>query len=271
MKYSFFVNKEILKSQVADCPEIADSVDTRTCLTCTVYAMGWLRLVGSWKLSVSFAEYGLFYRALLPERPIILRGLLIVATPYSPDDPTAVFGLSQYAKPKALSRRNLISFPGKIEAGFVAKRRNDTFGACTTRQKRLSQSRAGSIQRKSGFSTKFRIGRGWFRVARGLSPSTCEDGGWWADQWVIDTAKGIPRVCQGSLLPLPWCTYYQFWIIHFTLTCRYDHDWWVVPTIRRLPELLSLCCKMSYICRICFQKRPYNLSRLLHVIVATNT
>ena len=28
------------------------------------------------------AEYGLFYRALLKKRPIILRSLLIVATPY---------------------------------------------------------------------------------------------------------------------------------------------------------------------------------------------
>jgi len=33
--------------------------------------MGWLRLVGSLKLYVSFAEYGLFYRALLQKRPII--------------------------------------------------------------------------------------------------------------------------------------------------------------------------------------------------------
>ena len=44
--------------------------------------MGWLRLVGSSKLYVSFAEYRLFYRALLQKRPIILRRLLIVATPY---------------------------------------------------------------------------------------------------------------------------------------------------------------------------------------------
>jgi len=43
--------------------------------------MGWLRLVGSLKLQVSFAEYSLFYRALLQKRPIILRSLLIVATP----------------------------------------------------------------------------------------------------------------------------------------------------------------------------------------------
>ena len=43
--------------------------------------MGWLRLVGSLQLQVSFAEYSLFYRALLQKRPIILRSLLIVTTP----------------------------------------------------------------------------------------------------------------------------------------------------------------------------------------------
>ena len=43
-------------------------------------AMGWLRLVGSLKLQVSFAEYPLFYRALLQKRLIILRRLLLVAT-----------------------------------------------------------------------------------------------------------------------------------------------------------------------------------------------
>ena len=36
-------------------------------------AMGWLRCVGSLKLQVSFAEYGLFFRALLQKRPMILR------------------------------------------------------------------------------------------------------------------------------------------------------------------------------------------------------
>ena len=43
--------------------------------------VGWLQLVGSLKLQVSFAEYSLFYRALLQKRPITLRSLLIVATP----------------------------------------------------------------------------------------------------------------------------------------------------------------------------------------------
>ena len=46
------------------------------------YGVGWLRLVGSCKLQVSFAECSLFYRALLQKRPIILRSLLIVGTPY---------------------------------------------------------------------------------------------------------------------------------------------------------------------------------------------
>jgi len=33
--------------------------------------IGWLRLVGSLKLWVSFAEYRLFYRSLLQKRPTI--------------------------------------------------------------------------------------------------------------------------------------------------------------------------------------------------------
>jgi len=44
--------------------------------------MGWLQLVGSIKLQVSFAEYSLFYRALLQKRPIIFSILLTQATPY---------------------------------------------------------------------------------------------------------------------------------------------------------------------------------------------
>jgi len=47
-----------------------------------IITMGWLRLVGSLNLQVSSAEYSLFYRVLLQKRPIILRSLLIVATPY---------------------------------------------------------------------------------------------------------------------------------------------------------------------------------------------
>jgi len=44
--------------------------------------MGWLRSVGSIKLQVSFAEYRLFYRALLQKRPTILSIILTKATPY---------------------------------------------------------------------------------------------------------------------------------------------------------------------------------------------
>jgi len=45
--------------------------------------MGWLRLVGSLKLQVSFAEYRLFYRSLLQKRPTLLRSLQVAATPYA--------------------------------------------------------------------------------------------------------------------------------------------------------------------------------------------
>jgi len=44
--------------------------------------MGCLRLVSSLKLKVSFAEYLHLYRALLQKRPISLKSLLIVVTPY---------------------------------------------------------------------------------------------------------------------------------------------------------------------------------------------
>jgi len=45
--------------------------------------MWWLRLVDFFKhIYVSFAEYSLFYRALLQKRPIISRSLQIVATTY---------------------------------------------------------------------------------------------------------------------------------------------------------------------------------------------
>jgi len=43
-------------------------------------AMGWLRLVGSFKIQVSFAEYHLVYKALLQKRHVILWSLLIAAT-----------------------------------------------------------------------------------------------------------------------------------------------------------------------------------------------
>jgi len=54
-----------------------------SCLTCLLPHMGWLRLVGSLKLYVSLKNIGLFCRALLQKRPIILRSLLAKATPYA--------------------------------------------------------------------------------------------------------------------------------------------------------------------------------------------
>ena len=44
--------------------------------------MRWLRSVASIKLYFSFAEYCLFYRALLQKRPIIVSILPTEATPY---------------------------------------------------------------------------------------------------------------------------------------------------------------------------------------------
>ena len=44
------------------------------------HVTGWLQLVGSLKLYLSLENVGLFCRALLQKRPIILRSLLIVAT-----------------------------------------------------------------------------------------------------------------------------------------------------------------------------------------------
>ena len=53
----------------------------RAAIAVQASSMGWLRLVGSLKLYVCFAEYRLFYRALLQKRPVFLRSLLVVATP----------------------------------------------------------------------------------------------------------------------------------------------------------------------------------------------
>jgi len=44
--------------------------------------MGWLRLVGSLKVKVSNAKEPYKRDDILQKRPIILRSLLIVATPY---------------------------------------------------------------------------------------------------------------------------------------------------------------------------------------------
>jgi len=72
------VHKDILRSQLC-----CDHSGQHSC------TMRWLRLVGSIKLQVSFAEYSLFYRALLRKRPVILSILLTVATPYG--SPTKLY------------------------------------------------------------------------------------------------------------------------------------------------------------------------------------
>ena len=51
-------------------------------LACQSTTMGWLRLVGSLKLSVSFAKEPYKRDYFLQKRPAILRSLLTVATPY---------------------------------------------------------------------------------------------------------------------------------------------------------------------------------------------
>jgi len=51
--------------------ETKDASIIKDCSLCYGRCTGWLRLVGSLKLKVSFAEYRLFHRALLQMRPII--------------------------------------------------------------------------------------------------------------------------------------------------------------------------------------------------------
>jgi len=60
--------------------ELTANIDWDVAAVC---GMGWLRLVGSSKLYVSFAEYSLFYRTLLQKRPMLLNSLLVVATPWA--------------------------------------------------------------------------------------------------------------------------------------------------------------------------------------------
>ena len=65
-----------------ECPSNCDECPSKWSELLARRGIMWLRLVGSLKLQVSFAEYRLFYRALLQKRPIILRSLLIGATSY---------------------------------------------------------------------------------------------------------------------------------------------------------------------------------------------
>jgi len=52
------------------------------CMGVCVEGMGWLRLVGSVELHVSFAKEPYKRDYILQKRPVILRSLLIVATAY---------------------------------------------------------------------------------------------------------------------------------------------------------------------------------------------
>ena len=56
--------------------------DLCACSSVWVLHMGLLRLVGSWKLYVSFAKEPYKRDYILQKRPIILRSLQVVATPY---------------------------------------------------------------------------------------------------------------------------------------------------------------------------------------------
>ena len=61
----------------------AASLDSQMLFECIISnTMGWLRLVGSLKLYVSFAKEPYKRDYILQKRPTILRSLLIVATPY---------------------------------------------------------------------------------------------------------------------------------------------------------------------------------------------
>jgi len=62
-----------LLQSVAVCCSLLQSVGLHlnSFRTKMIKGMGWLRLVGSIKSWVSFAEHSLFYRALLQKRPVI--------------------------------------------------------------------------------------------------------------------------------------------------------------------------------------------------------
>jgi len=61
---------------------VSFSVSVSVGMRVRIPSMGWLRLVGSLKLQVSFAKEPYKRDGILQKRPVILRSLLIVATPY---------------------------------------------------------------------------------------------------------------------------------------------------------------------------------------------
>jgi len=94
--------------------------------------MGWLRLVGSLKLYVSFAKEPYKRDYILQKGPIILRSLLIVATPYH---------MSQLATHRA-RRRTLkshlathFSTESQLTTQFTTQASLQSFGYMPTAQK----------------------------------------------------------------------------------------------------------------------------------------
>ena len=77
--------------------------------------MGWLRLVSSIKLQVSFAKEPYKRDDILQKRRIILRSLLIVATPYTFREPTTRIVATPIPRQGAFFYRALLS------EGFFAK------------------------------------------------------------------------------------------------------------------------------------------------------
>jgi len=68
-------------SSVCLCVCISGGSEFSVCLCVCISRMGWLRFVSSLKLQVSFAKEPYKRDDILQKRPIILRSLLIVATP----------------------------------------------------------------------------------------------------------------------------------------------------------------------------------------------
>jgi len=79
---SLYAREKVKTCHTRECFKLL--VMSRACMRhATNHVMGWLRFVGSFNLWVSVAGYSLFYRAPLQKRPIILRNLLVEATPYT--------------------------------------------------------------------------------------------------------------------------------------------------------------------------------------------
>jgi len=71
--YSGTHTKSLFFITLWSCEYVSATLKISAVLWARLHTMGWLLFVGSLKLQVSFAEYRLFYRALLQKRPIILR------------------------------------------------------------------------------------------------------------------------------------------------------------------------------------------------------